>query len=267
MSLIELRQSRVKELGDDLQVVVIDSFYDMAVQNDECAWLNKLFRFKVNSFLGSYPYGMLPFGAADLVGTHWILCRKDQDGLHPLMGIKTIDSDRTDIFRMNFPAFEYVSDSGLEAHRNAIQHEYNEVKKMGRPLGYVGSWVVAPEVRNDPALGKLCKKMSSALISRWIDEFDIRTAISFASLRFHVEKFHAYLGVTRLTGPNNEHLPDFKARPSFDEPACVSVFYRKNHSEAAKQDMADSQPLWEKRIVIASDRSPLFQQKPAARVA
>lgn len=267
MGVAKLETQNLHLNNDDLQIVVIDNFYDMAISRRDCDWLGKLFSFKVNSFLASYPYGMLSFGAPDLIGTHWLLCKKKAGELVPVMGIKTIDSGRTNAFRMPFPGLEPVADPTLTAHQEAVNFELKRGQEQGYPVGYVGSWVVDPSVKEDERLSKVCKKMSSALISQWITEFDIQVAIAFASLRFHVEKFHAYLGVTRLTTPNGERLPDFTMRSAFDEKLCASVFYRKNHTKEAIADMNDAKNLWDRRITIASEHSPLFIQNSALKAA
>ena len=269
MNKIDLNGRREESLYKDLQIVVIDGFYDIARQGDDCPWLWKLFKFKVQSFLASYPYGMLSFGAADLIGVHWLLCQKQKDGdLKILMGIKMIDSAKTEAFHMAFPALEPVKDEGQEVHRAAIHYELERGKREGYPVGYVASWVVDPEAHKDPAMAKILKKMTSAFISQWICLFDVKVALAFASLRFHVEKFHAYLGVMRFTGPKGEHLPDFKMKAAFDEPLCASVFYRKNHTKETLQDMEDMRRLlWDDRIVIAPEGSALYEGLPAAKKA
>ncbi len=273
MNKIDITPHLEAKIQDELQIVVIDNFYDAAIAGDACPWLGKLFRFKVNSYLASYPYGMLPFGAADLVGTHWFLCRKTRgtrvDDLEPIMGIKMIDSGRTKTFRIPFPAFGYVSDPELEAHRHAIEHELERAHKEGHALGYVGSWAIDAKVRNDEVLSKICKKMTSSFISQWICTFNIQSMVSFANLRFHVEKFHTYLGLVRLVDRCGDHLTDFKMNVAFDQPYRATVFYRKNHTKEALQDMYDMQnsALWESRIIIASEQSPLYVKESSERAA
>lgn len=267
MSVIELTPRLLAKTTGDLQVVVIDSFYDAVNQPEAMTWLGNLFRFKVNSYRASYPYGILPFGGTDLIGTHWILCRQENSELRPLMGFKTIDSRRTDQFRMEFPAFGIVAEPELAVQRAAIAHELDKARKAGVGLGYLGSWSVDPSTRKDAVIAKLCRKFSAALYTQWVRHFNIQSAVTFASLRFHVEKFHAYMGLTRLTSPNGEALPDFNARPFFDEPACVSVLYRENHSVAAQQDAEDLKELWDRRIVIGSESSPLLVVPSPARAA
>src|SRR5687767_7841973 len=122
MNSIELsRPKLMANLQDDFQIVVIDGFYDLVNREDARTWLGKLFQFKVNSYLAHYPYGIMPFVQSDLVGTHWILCKKNGSGnIQPIMGLKTIDSNRTEAFRMEFPAFWFVNGPELESHRMAI---------------------------------------------------------------------------------------------------------------------------------------------------
>ena len=265
--MLGLEPDSTKTLFEELQIIVIDSFYSCVNNKDAMSWLGDLFRFKTNSYLASYPYGILPFGASDLVGTQLFLARKIKNKLHPMMGVMMIDSDRTETFRMDFPAFERLRDPGLEMHHKKIELELEKARREKYPLGYVGSWAIDPTVRHDPILSKICKKMSSALITQWILQFDIQVAIAFASLRFHVEKFHAYLGVIRMAGPNGEQLCDFKVSSAMDEPCCASIFYRQNLTQAAKQDVIDTSALWEKRIVIASEDSPFQKERHETKIA
>jgi hypothetical protein len=256
MANIHLIEDLTNKAKKDLQIVVIDSFYDTVNQNDALFWLGKLFRFKVNSYRKSYPYGILPFSESDLIGTHWMLCERTKEGLEPLAAFKSIDSKRTEQFHIEFPAFGIVNQSNLISHYKAIATEMEKCHSKGHGLGYLGSWTVRPEIKNR-RLSILCRKVCVAMFCQWVKYFNIQTAITFASLRFHVEKTHQYLGMTRLKANDGSELADFLARPFFDEPACVSVLYSQNQSAESKQDALDYLDLWENRIVISSPQSPV----------
>jgi len=258
MTQIQLPHDFILDCSNNFQLVVIDNFYDAVNNKTALKWLGKLFQFKVNSYRESYPYGILPFAGTDLVGIHWLFCIKKESGLYPIMGFKTIDTARTDIFRIEFPAYSIVAEPQLNLQRDAIKHEVRKAQNNGYPLGYLGSWTIDPSVRNNLLLSKLCKKMTSALVTEWIQAFDIQAAVTFASLRFHVEKFHTYMGMTRLLGAQGQHLPDFKAHPFFDEPASISILHRENCSLETRQDALDLKIFWNKKIVIGSEDSCLL---------
>lgn len=239
--------------------VVIDSFYDTVNDSDAREWLGKLFQFKVNSYRGSYPYGIMPFGSTDLIGANWILCRESGSTLVPIMGLKTIESKRTEKFRMDFPAFAMLSEPGHVLHREAIQHELTKASSTKRGLGFVGSWTIDPIIRRDASLSDFCRKVTSAFISYWVDVYDIQSAIAFAILKFHVDEFHSYLGMTSLLTPEGKPLPHFNPAATFGELTRVSILRRKSQSIACIQDAKDLASLWERRIIIASPDSPLKQ--------
>jgi hypothetical protein len=267
MSTLDLTSPLLVKAMSQFQIVVVDTFYDVTDQTEAMNWLGRLFRFKVHSYQASYPYGILPFGATDLIGTHWILCRKQGSELEPVMGFKTIDSHRTDLFRMEFPALGMVSDPGQEEHRAAIEYQLKKARQEGYGLGFLGSWTAAPELRQDPIASKLYKKVSAALYTQWIRSFDVKVAVTFAIMRFQVEKFHSYLGMKRLLGANGQPLPEFTPSPTFGELTSASILYREDHSEASIRDSDELAALWEKRMIIASEKSPLWQRDPLRRAA
>lgn len=251
--------------SDDLQVVVIDSFYDCTHDPVAMDLLRKLFAFKVNSYRQSYPYGIMPFGSTDLVGTHWVLCRTTGGELEPIMGMKTIDDARARTFKLDFPALGLVADPGLELHRMAIEKELRLARERNQNITYGGSWTIDPEVRRDRSMSEFCRRLTSAFIGHSMRIYDLEAFITFAILKFKVESFHAYMGMERLTGPDGEHLPAFAPTPTFGEQTSISVLRRGRESNEMKKDMAEFAALWERKIVLASDHSPLIYGRTADR--
>ena len=78
----------------------------------------------------------------------------------------------------------------------------------------LGRWTPKCERRSSV---KDMQKMTSSFISQWICTFNIQSMVSFANLRFHVEKFHTYLISTTLDCCG-DHLTDFKMNVAFDQP-------------------------------------------------
>ncbi len=251
----------------ELQIVVIDNFYDAVRQDEAMAWLGKLFRFKVESYRAHYPYGILPFSNCDFFATHWIICEKNQGILKPLMAFKSTDSARVEAFRLEFPALGLLQGSETEAHRAAIQRELKKAKEGGYPVGYLGSWGSDSSIRKNRRLALACRKISTAMFSNWIYSYDVKVAFTFASLRQNVDKVHSHLGIRRLQGADEQPLAEFKSNLFFDEPSCVSVFFRENHSQAAQQAARECAALWEKRLIIATASSPLSNIYPGKRAA
>src|SRR4051794_22028373 len=114
------------------QIVVIDCFYDTISDPISKKLLGDLADLKISSYKKEYPYGILPFGAHDIAGTHFLLCRKKDDQLEPIMGFKTISPERCKQFGLELPGLSIVNESRLEKHRAAIEDVMNVAQKTGK---------------------------------------------------------------------------------------------------------------------------------------
>jgi hypothetical protein len=231
------------------RIVVIDCLYDTISDSISKSLLGKLADFKISSYRKEYPYGILPIGAHDIAGTHFLLCEKNGEELEPIVGFKTISPERCLKFGLELPGLGIVSEPGLEKHRAAIEDAVDTAQKAGKQFTYIGSWAMRPDIRDQDEVKKLCYDISAVFVARMCLEYQIETAITFASLRFKVDRFHKWMGFQRLDF-RGEYLKDFQAKSFFNEPTAISIIHAKNLSAEAKAVDEKYRKLWDEKLEI-----------------
>lgn len=242
------------------QIVVMDCLYDTISDSLSKKLLGKLADFKISAYRKEYPYGILPIGAHDIVGTHFLLCEKVNGELEPIMGFKTITPERCQQFGLELPGLGIVNEPGLEKHRGAIEDVIASTQKANQQFTYIGSWAMRPDIRNREEVKKLCYDISAVFVARLCLEYQIDVAITFASLRFKVDRFHKWMGFEKLSY-RGQPLDNFQAKSFFNEPTSISIIYSEKLSTESKAVDEKYKSFWNEKIVI---QAPQIQKLPKA---
>lgn len=250
-------------LPSQFQVVVADCFYDKLDTPSNQEFFGKIFNFKIKSYLKEYPFGILPVGAHDVVGTHLLLCEKLQNELVPIVGFKGITYDRCKKFNLPFPALDALSsDPNASTQLATTQIFIMDVLKKNQNLGYIGSWTIDPSVRNNPERSKFAKDITTAFVSLWCEHWKVDQLLTFAATRFKVEAYHQYLGLEPLKDSLGNSLAPVKIKFAFDEPTTLSIIGSSGISQKARLMAKRYLDLWENRIEIG--RESLDEMQSAA---
>lgn len=254
--------SLLESLNRKLRIVEIDYFYDHLADPKHQAFLGKIAHFKIHSYQADYPYGILPFGAHDLIGTHLLLCEEEDNGnLEPLVGLKAVTLNQCERFGLSFPALQMIAeDPKAKSLYQEVEKWLIDASQNNREVGYFGSWTVRPDFRKKKIGTKICTYLTAALGNFWSRERQISHLIAFAIKSHNIGKFHKFLGFHPLS-KDGVPLPGCLPRSFFGETLEVSVT-ETGMSEETRQIALDIQKLWDTRVQIVSQKNT--QEKEAA---
>ncbi len=248
----EAERLALQEIQSRCQVVVLRCPYETISDPRVSSLLGRIARFKIESYRREYPYGILPFDAVDVVGSHFLLCDRSGSGLAPLMGFKTITAERCRTFHLPHPAL------GLLGSRAQHPEHFAEVERIiemaqsaGKTLGYFGSWTIRDDVRRDRVTLQLCQELSAALLVNACDLLGFDQALTVAVSRFNVEPFHRFMGFEPL-GPADAPLARFASDAMMGDECSFSFMSdRARLSDNVRQLTGRYSDFWTSRLEIA----------------
>jgi hypothetical protein len=203
-------------MTNEYQIVVVDSFYDLMGDPEVRHLFGKLAELRIGGYLMGYPYGVLPFSGLDLPAIQLLVCRKTPEGLEPVSGFKAVTLARCREFQADFPALDVVSGAGNEKHMQAILDLIADSDRKGESLCYIGSWTIHPELRKDGEAAKFFRDTTTLFIVKLLKEYGFDQLVTFAALKFKVEKYHQWVGMKPLR-LRDKILPDFAIRFLFGD--------------------------------------------------
>lgn len=240
---------QLKPLSDKYQLVILDCAYNTIHQDQTIDLLGKIARFKITCYRAAYAYGILPFDALDVVGTHFLLCEKTANGLEPVVGLKYVSHTQCRKFNLRFPIFGFFDAPDTDLHKQAMQEMLAHADSQGESLGYFGSWTMLPSVRENPALAKACKELTEASAVFYQRYFGFSTAITIAMRKFRVEAVHKFVGMVPLSLAGKE-LGIFRAQVMLGDRCSISVLHAQNLSKEVKALADTYNDLWKNRLEI-----------------
>lgn len=247
---------------DNLCIVVLKRAYDSIQDDATLRLLGKIARLKIQSYRREYPYGILPVDSVDYAGDHLLLCEKTSDGFEPLMGFKVVTHSACKLFHLEFPAFHILDGEELHQHRLALAELLDQARRQRQEVAYIGSWTFRPDLKADPKMVQFCYDLTVAMLVHYFQDAGIPFGITFASLRFKVDRFHRFMGLEEF-GYKGQPLPKFNSKAFFEEPSSASLLRTASFSAEAIRLSQLHAFMWKNRVVIAGEGETGDQRKAA----
>jgi len=234
-------------MTNDYQIVVVDSFYDLMGDSEVRHLFGKLAELRVGGYLMGYPYGVLPFSGLDLPAIQLLVCRRTPDGLEPVSGFKAVTLARCREFQADFPALDVVSGVGNERHLQAIVELIADADRKNASLCYIGSWTIHPDLRGNAEAAKFFRDTTTLFIVKLLKEYGFDRLVTFAALKFKVEKYHQWVGMKPLR-LRDKILPDFAIRFLFGDLGRGAVVRSGDLTPEALEVAGRLELMWRNRI-------------------
>lgn len=190
-------------------------------ENEEAAQLFlRMCRLKMRGYGARYANGVLPVDTTDLIGTHLLVCIPSDEGLQPVMGVKSVEFQQCRDYQVEFPGLSLVKRAGSPRHIAAVEKIIQDCSDKNEKLAYLGSWTVDPTYSWDGPTRHLLKELYSVLYALYYMEKDIRHSILGGTLRFKTEQVFFELGYRPLE-ENGRQLPNIQVSHLRGEPVMV----------------------------------------------
>lgn len=236
----------------ELKLVVLDCAYDTITNEHTVNLLGMIARLKITSYQDRYPPDVLPVGTSDFTATHVLLCRQGATTLEPLMGYRVDTPARCKRFSLEFPLLHNVL--GAPENENAILDVLREADVKRESVAYLGSWTYDSAISSNKELQQICRDCSIASFVHYFSEYKLSKAITFAVLRFNVQRFHRMIGFRQMCDASNVALPTFPCLPFYGEMVSTSIISGADEfTEYAKGLAEQYRALWDTRLVLSKE--------------
>lgn len=242
-----------------LKFVVLGSPYDTWSNPLTEKLFARLVGLKLAGYGHEYPYGVLPLDTTDFVADHLIICDEDEQGLKPIVSIKSTSLAQCRAHKLPFPALTLMQLVKKNEHANVIEQIMAQSEKNGTDLRYVGSWTIDPNERGNKEWGDVLRELFTAIYVSFHLENKSQT-IAGGTLRFKVDKYIQWLGHEPLLmdGHQLSTVPVFHLNGEENLFTHLKSFSFESRSIAKKW-----QKLWDERIVIPRDTSRIVRKLAA----
>jgi hypothetical protein len=247
---------------DQLQLVILDCPVDAWEEPGADQAFHRMVRLKLRGYAsGEYPYGVIPVDATDFVGTHILFCRRDADGLTPLMGYKSITYGRCRTFGMKFPPLAIAEGAGSFAHQRDIRARMERWDAEPDALRYCSSYTIEPSMRRDRAFISGLKELLGGMQVHFLRDMGTRDSMLCGVVKFKVDKMFVSWGYKGLAEGGRELPTMHQASLQGTEVKMLSLpdgFLDVVHGWAERV-----RPLWENRITLARPPAAAATKKAA----
>lgn len=248
---------------DGITVVLLDSYYELWETPLVSDVFARTLTLKLAGYRPRYAYGALPLDTCDFISAHLLVCKNSETGLIPLMGYKSITSERCREFKLHFPVVSAMTAAELPAEeidhfREGLQHS----EAGGSEIHYCGSWTIHPSVHQDRDLFRhLYGLLTSIHVLYHLERARGQERYAFGVLRLRTDKFLHSLGFEAYPGGNGTPLLPLPLASLAGEPVTL-MRLTGEYPDRTRAIAERYRELWERRIEL-SRHHPLTEKKAA----
>jgi hypothetical protein len=248
-------------LEKGFRLVVVECPYSTLLTNPMTEDLYmKFMKTKLVGYLQEYSYGVLPFGAYDLIANLVLLCRENDGALSPVMVFKSTSLERCDRFRLPFEMYDLVPPATAPRHRKAMDELLASARRQKVDVGYNSSWTVHPDARHDRSLKEAIREASVAIFYHHYTHYRISEVLIGGAVRFKVDKLQKLMGFLDLAR-SGQSLPAIDCPFLFGEK--TALMHLTEFSEMARSAAEKYRFLWDQRLTI-EEQAAVPEKIPAA---
>lgn len=209
----------------------------------------KIINLKLAGFHSRKPDNYLPINTSDFIGTHVVICTKNEDGsLHPIMGFKGITLKCCLHYGQSFTGRSCIASAQSDTHNQALDQYIKSLEDKSR-LAYVSSFAIDPNLKGRKKLEAM--KLLFPLLLFYYRKFDLSRLICLGSITSTTHITFEKLGFHPLLNSSGEAMPRISLPALQNEE--VEVMTLEKFSVECEASATANQKLWDERIEI-SDR-------------
>lgn len=231
-----------------LRVVVIDCPIETWHNTETRDLFSEMVQLKIDGYGAEYSHRALPLDASDWFGTH-ILIVQEAPVPKVILGYKFAALERCEEFNQTFPGLTIPSTSHADSHTNRVQQIIEACRKSGKNIGYVGSWTIHPQARENRPLTALLRELVASTHQEYQQTYGVEEMLICGMIRFKTDVWQQGLGYRPLSF-NNQELPAFEFKALNGEPA--KLLHLTRPSDLAASFLAKHRSYWLNRKTLAS---------------
>ena len=222
-----------------LRIVIIDEA--IHIEDDlACRLWQKTLWAKEKGYRKHYKTSIMPIGADDFFGTHYIVAEVKANGnLEPVAMTKSVRRSQCERFNIPFGAQSLLKIVSLENNKNATK-----VLDSTNEISYESSWTINPEYKKYRELSPLLRDYMTLYACCYFRSAGIPRWLTAGVTRLKIDKYFEWLGGSEL-------IPEFPL-PIIDN-QTVRMMYFADAYNPPKEPMAIAEKLmsqWENRIIF-----------------
>ena len=242
-----------------LRVVIIKCPYVNWSQKDTQLYFSKMVSLKLKSYCEKHHVGVMPVDTTDFVADHILICSEEEGDLTPILGVKSLDYDRCNLFHIDFTIEAFLRKGGHQKHLKALYSILEKSKSKQEKISYYSSWAMRPEVSRDRPLATYIKKIYTGLTLLHHTHENIKHLLGLGVPKYRTDSFFYTWGFERISYDNHplENIPFF-ILGNID-----GVFiHLENYSQVAMDCAEEALEFWENRLVIGVNPDTAKEPKP-----
>ena len=200
-----------------LRVVVVDCPIETWREQETRDLFSQMVQLKIDGYGAEYSHRALPLDASDWFGTH-ILIVQEEPTPKVVLGYKFASLARCEEFNQPFPGLSIPATSNAESHRARIQQILEASQKSDKSIGYVGSWTIHPQIRQNRVLAGLLRELVASTHQEYQYTYGVAEMLICGMIRFKTDIWQQAMGYQPLS-LNNQELPAFQFKALNGEPA------------------------------------------------
>lgn len=228
---------------DDIKIVVLESPYDCWNESEIGTLFRDMIGVKLRGYGREYKYGVLPVDAADLISTHFAVCKVDPSGkLKPIMALRWTSLQKCRLHFLNFPGMSLLQQANQPEHVKNLEAKISVLDKKGFDLFYAGSLSIDPLQKTGKEQSIFLREMMTLMFLMYKKQHPGAELMAGGTVRFKIDKWLSDVGHLPLHEEpiNVKHLGG----------ELVKVMYLTDFSLEAHRIARKWQHLWDDRLIL-----------------
>lgn len=226
----------------------------LTLTSDENSFQNNLFpkilSLKYHGYSKRHTGNILPLDTTDFIGTHLIVCEKENNDYFPLMAYKSTTIEMCDKYGINFPFLNLLENSGNKICYDETIRIIKKLKEESSSLSYDTSWTMSPRLEGQKEKREYLKEILQMLLVNYHQDYNIPNWVTFGICKVKTDLlFKSMGGVEISSSPIVEH-PGLGGQRSVAIllPSNLYLFHALRMGQKHKK-------LWENRMVISIEEA------------
>lgn len=207
----------------------------------------KVVDLKLKSYCEKHHLGVMPVDTTDFICDHILVCEEEGDSLTPILGVKSLDYSRCDIFHVDFTISAFLKNGGHAEHLTALNEILDQCRQKDEKIAYYSSWAMLPEVTRNRPLATSLKNIFTGLTVLHHTHEGIAQLLGLGVPKYRTDQFFKTWGFDQVAreGQVLDNIPFFILGD------IDGVFiHLKQYSEFALDCADNTMDMWKNRLVI-----------------
>lgn len=229
----------------DLQIIIFNSPYDSLEMKDTQYLFSKLMALKVRGYSKVHDQNPLPFATCDFIGTHLLVCGKENPMDNIYMSYKSVSLNQCLRFNLDFPFLSILQKSKNEICYEAMKSIVDECINNKENISYDTGWTIDPGVRENPELQIALKEIVTTFVINHHKQYGIDHWVTFGICKVKTDLFFLEMGLEEISASpfiSHPYLGNVQARAVICKDHNYSLY---THRTAKKYQF-----LWDQKLEV-----------------